>query len=664
MARPCRTHWQRSRSVHPNRDWVRILRALQHLPDEPEQAAGLLARIGNGSAFRQLRRAVQLALLPETAFLEAIAAAGKTSVRFACALRGWPQTRIALWEELDRLRGDPRPETLLRFMNRHREALGADWVHCRGLRLLLAGYPVNRKRLAALGAGPGSPTKEETLLLAAWDAERREDPWGEQAHWERYARHLIRAGAGETPESEHTLHIALALRHCDRVADILGHEDLPSADLEALDTLVAGQLEESLTWDPDDRDTYLRLIGYYRRGKRRKDIRRLLEQAWTRWPRDMRILEAALDAAIEAGAFKKAAGIAREMLALDSINSGVRERLVEAHLAHARKQIPKGRPDLARKELAQAGEWARSTHARTEIDLVAGLIALIEHAETGAPALRDLVERLGGGLAGHLALALAGEAISLSPPKLFKLVGLGKPAPGGHDDLLATLARLRTYLDDDGKPSGELVGYLATALAKVPWNELSKGEVEAACETLRRCGLHKARLQAARTALKQWKGEPRFEFHAFEAKYPEYPSACSDNDFERLEAALERAREEGDTHTAQRIEEILIAAGPMPFLPPPATGLDKIMDMLGLPPEIKRDIKQLVRQQGNEAAAEMLTTLVRTAAGIADLELDTEPPPSHAPTRKRAAPKRGPSRRRATANQAQDDDQPDQPDLF
>jgi len=81
-----------------------------------------------------------------------------------------------------------------------------------------------------------------------------------------------------------------------------------------------------------------------------------LEQARIRWPENMRILEVALDTAIEAGAFKKAAGIAREMLALDSINSGVRERLVEAHLAHARKQIPKGRLDLARKELAQAGE--------------------------------------------------------------------------------------------------------------------------------------------------------------------------------------------------------------------------------------------------------------------------------------------------------------------
>ncbi len=267
---------------------------------------------------------------------------------------------------------------------------------------------------------------------------------------------------------EYTLRVALVLRRCDRIADVLGDDDPPSADPEALDTLVAGQLEKSLTWDPDDRDTYLRLIGYYRRGKRRKDVRRLLEQARARWPRDMRILKAALDTVIEAGSFKKAAGIAREMLALDSINSGVRERLVEAHLAHARKQFPKGRPDLARKELAQAGEWASGAHARTEIDLVAGLVALIENVETGAPALRDLVGRLGGGLAGHLALALAGEAISLSLPKLFEWVGLGEPTPGGRDDLLAALTRLRTYLDGGGKLTGALVAYLARVLTKTP----------------------------------------------------------------------------------------------------------------------------------------------------------------------------------------------------
>jgi len=97
--------------------------------------------------------------------------------------------------------------------------------------------------------------KGETLLLAAWDAERRKDPWDEQAYWEHYARHLIREGSEDTPESEHALRIALALRRCDQLANVLGREDSPSDDPEDLDTLVAGQLEESLTWDPDDRDT-------------------------------------------------------------------------------------------------------------------------------------------------------------------------------------------------------------------------------------------------------------------------------------------------------------------------------------------------------------------------------------------------------------------------
>ena len=231
-----------------------------------------------------------------------------------------------------------------------------------------------------LGAGP--PSKGETLLLAAWDAERREDLWGEQEHWKR----------------------------------------------------VAGQLEESLTWDPDDRDTYLRLIGYYWIGRHPLPVgtgTRTLAQ----------------------GHVGTGSG-PRHRHRVRCVQKGRWHCPREQHQQRRSKQVPKGRPDLARKELAQAGEWARSAHARAEIDLVAGLIALIENAETGPPALRDLVERLGGGLASHLALALAGQALSFLLPKLFKQVGLRKPMPGGRDDLLAVLARLRTYLDGGGEITG------------------------------------------------------------------------------------------------------------------------------------------------------------------------------------------------------------------
>lgn len=667
----------------PYRDWVQILKALQRLPDAPREAAALLDRVGEHSAFYPLRRAAQLALLPETSFLKAITGERSQITRFACILRGWPQARIALREELDRLGTDARPDVLLRFMHRHRDSLGADWVRQRGLRLLIPGYPRSLKQFVAVGAT--RPSAEESLLLDAWAAEQREDLWDEHECWELYARHLIAEGSNEGCEIDHRLRVALALRRCDRLADVLTHAD-PDYDPEDLAGLVAGQLEESLTWDPDDRDTYLRLIGYYRRGKRPKDVRRLLEQAQHRWPKDMQVLEAAFDTALDAGSFKKATGLAREMLALDSINSGVRERLVQAHLAHARKQVVKGRADLARKELAAAGEWARNTHARDQLDLTSGLIALIEDAETGAPAVREIMGRLGGGLAGHLALALAGEALRLSPDKLLKAIGLDRPANAERDDLLSSLARLRTHLDSGGKITGELGAFLSKALAKATWANLSKSEAEAACETLRRCELHKARLSAARAALKRWKGEPLFELHAFEAKYPMGYSNCSERDIDRLDDALVRAREAGDTRTAMRIDEVLAALdplplGPVPFASPPpightssapdveslamlieTLGLDKALSAMGLPAQMKRDLKKLEREHGREAVAETLGSFLEMFSAIADM--DAIPPIPPPPKRKPAGPKRGQPKRRSVDDDAQDDDPFNQLELF
>jgi len=60
---------------------------------------------------------------------------------------------------------------------------------------------------------------------------------------------------------------------------------------EATAKLLADQLARSLEWDPEDRETHLRLIGYYRRGKRAEDVRRLLDEATGRWPKDMQVLD-------------------------------------------------------------------------------------------------------------------------------------------------------------------------------------------------------------------------------------------------------------------------------------------------------------------------------------------------------------------------------------
>ena len=59
------------------------------------------------------------------------------------------------------------------------------------------------------------------------------------------------------------------------------------------------------------------------------------------------ILLHAVDAAVARDAYKKAAGFARRLLALDPINQPVRQRMIELQISHARRQARSKRADLA-----------------------------------------------------------------------------------------------------------------------------------------------------------------------------------------------------------------------------------------------------------------------------------------------------------------------------
>ena len=91
-------------------------------------------------------------------------------------------------------------------------------------------------------------------------------------------------------------------------------------------------------------------------------------------------------------------------------------------------------------------------------------------------------------------------------------------------------------------------------------------------------------------------------------------------------------------------------------------GLDKALSAMGLPADMKRDLKQLEREHGKEAVAETLGSFLEMFAGIADMgAIPPMPPP---PKRKPAGPKRGQPKRRSGDDGAQDDDSSDQLELF
>jgi len=625
----------------PYRDWAQILKALLLQPTAPAEAKALLDRIDDDSGFAPLRRAAILSLLPEHEFLGAAATAKPAEHRVAAVLRGWPSERIAVWQALHALGDDPPPKALICLLHQHQRVLGADWVRRKSLSLIASDRsPESIHWLRECGGK--APNHFEQALLTAWRTDTNRDPWLLLERWRDCAA-FLEPQWHQRKDPDLALRIALLLRHADAQGNMLGPPAQPSGHPEEFDTIAAEYLEASLSWDPDDQATYLRLIHFYRRGRQLKNARRLLEQAQERWPRDMGVLEAAMDIALDARSFKKAAGLARRILDIDPINSGVRRRLVNAHLAHARKQQTKGRGDLARKELAEAASWARDTTISKRIALMTALLSIVDGDPDGVRALRDQFQGQDIALADRLELALAADAIGLWLGTVDNQLKLKKPKARDRDDLAATMTRLRSARDDDLNLSDATLKMLEAALtSRTPWDQLSRVELEAACETLARHELDRARQQAANAGRKRWRNEPIFELHRFEAKYPDGFDYRSMKDLWGLEAALDRARANGEMRTAIRIEEALPAFGPrgglgggpipVPSLPPifaddsaedddeglppdivdiiRTIGIKRALEIFGAPPELIRSVKEIERMMGPDAATDMLLDLL------------------------------------------------------
>jgi tetratricopeptide (TPR) repeat protein len=536
----------------PYRDLVTVLKALLALAEDPVGSARLLGRVGEDSAFAPLAAAARLALLPEEELPQALIKADEPTRAFAAVLCGWSEERLGLWNEYRRLGAAPGTAQLMRLLDRHRGRLGDAWVRRQALLLAYAEYPrpLPRSVFAEL-------SRLLRLLEAAWLMEDNGDADDIFDAWLEVIEELMPDGGPRPhPGSDKALRIALIQRRMAAELNLLKR---------GLDEEVEEQLEQSLELDPDYRPGYILLIGHYRAEQRLKDARRVLAKALERWPEEVDLLNEALDTALAGEAFKKAAGLARKILARDPINRRAKESLYRAHLAHARKQFLKGRSDLADKELKLAAEWAGGPERLARLDLLLG-ISRISGRGVDRELLSAACERLGGGLVGRLAFALEVERLQFSPSRLLKQAGLLPLPKPERADLLAFCRLLREVVDSEGWKPYSALDPFRKVLEKATGLKLSRQESETVCETLRMIGAGELRLAYAKAALERWPHDPLFVLHRFEAEQQAFvrrrhlPRA----DFEYLEEALDRARASGDNRTSHRLVELLKRNAPLP----------------------------------------------------------------------------------------------------
>jgi Flp pilus assembly protein TadD len=560
----------------PYRRFGEILKALDLLGKEPEDAAQHLTRIPDTSAFAGLAHAARSALLPAreaTEQLQELESNGRTMV---AELRGWSRDQLGFFHDAGRKADTANAKALLDLLIRHRSLFSADFARQAGFKLLIH-YPQGQRAFSKTFGGLSS---FDTTRLVALKAEWDRDLLDADRVWRKAFEEL----RNDSPSEIDRLRAALILRH---VADL--HAKFEPGAKFAAETLQ--DLKESLTLDPQDRKTWIRLITGYRERGDLKAARACLEDTLTRFPEDPEVLLAAVETAIAGNAFKKAARFAKSLLALDPINPKVKAILLESHLAHARKQVIGGKLELAYQELDAAAAWVRSQTDRGKLSLLRGMIELCgPDQERARQRLQEGVSQMGDGLAGRLHLLLEAERLKRPPEAMLKQSGLPVTAElATREEILKLVQAVNSLQGEDTTRAVQALENLAEPLKRGVGHVYKQAEMELICEVLHRTRQFKLLQAYAKQALKRWRNLPVFVYHALYARGKGNHFILSDNEIDRLNRAIDEAREAGDVRTAHRIVEWLeppfpISRGPIgPLGPEPRPGdLDSVLDDVGV----------------------------------------------------------------------------------
>jgi len=310
-------------------------------------------------------------------------------------------------------------------------------------------------------------------------------------------------------------------------------------------------------------------------------------------------------------------------------------------------------------------EWARGERMGDKLELLRGFVNLAEDEPAGLGRLRSLAERLGNGLAARLTLGAEAAQSGFATPALFARLGWSKPPKVETDDLLDFLARLRALQDGGVELPGPLLDSFSSSLKSAARLELEHGQLESACETLARAGMHKARLGFARAALRRFPGEPVFELHAFEARHREHGYlGIQEREIERLEEAEQRAREAGDIRLAIRLEEALDRVwetneppGPTFLDGPPGgdvgalfaqmvgmLGVEGVLELIKGSGPMADALREVQRELGAAAFRSLLESIAGSLDDFAGLPFPGPMMPS-SPESRRSSPRKGKGKR-------------------
>lgn len=625
----------------PYRDFRQIVKAWQLGEHAFSDLLATVNRVGTHSPFRGLGNILLELYSPECEPITTAQQEGSTLLLKA-AISGWSRKQVELFKAAELLGPVPNAKALFNLLLRFTAVFEEAVARNAALKLLIH-YPQGK---IAFTKHFGKLSPLELARLEAQMADIKGDPYQSDSAWRDVLDELEKQREPGVDQQRE----AVILR---KLADQwlrFEREIFPQPG-------VVADLTESLALDPDDIATHVKVIELQRKSDNLKGARASVKAALERFPYSIPVLMEAVQTAIAGNAFKKAASIAQQILKLDPINIKVQGILVDAHLAHSRKQIKAQKFDLARRELSDAASWARSAAIEGRVKLVIGLLEYsAKETDYGLNLLKEGVELCGGKLVGQYQLLVEAHKLGLQRQNWLKLAALPKASNYATRDPVIEL--VKAVGNTHGLENDDIYGTLLqfeSVLRKSLKEPYTRQEMELICDTLHRFGMMRLLEKFARQARLQWPDESVFVFQALYAKADGALFKLNQRDFDQLDDAFHQARQDGDSRTAHRIMEFIEPPNPFGFFPELPPGFPSGPSS-GFPPELPQgfpaDLAAIINEIGPDAMEALLEAMER------DLGDQGDNRPQSKPRKAVGVPK--PKKRVAN----RDDINPDQKELF
>ncbi|MEY3807509.1 MAG: hypothetical protein RI893_485 [Pseudomonadota bacterium] len=521
----------------PFRSAFRDFRSLLKATLSPVHAQDLLIKIPATSPYQQAARLLQTTTHDGSALVNECLQFEYQQRHIVGIIKNFNKKQTELLEFLAKQKGLLLDKIKFNCVIQYRELFGLDLAqkYCRAA---LLNYPAG---LSEFNKHFGKLDEIELYRLKALNYEREADLNSSEYYWNQCIFLLKKQGASGA------FKIALIMRH------VAEHFESPKAGIK--------WLINSLEHDPNDRDSYLKIIQYYHQHEQQDAVyKQWLDKGIKTFPQDIELLILVIKAAIANKAFKKATEYAQTLLKTDPVNTFAKKVLFASYLAHARKLIKTQKFHLVDKEIKQAEKLTIGKRYQIQAQLVRGFFVwLAEDKKQGMQQIAEALQTINDGdVCRYFCVIMEALLLDLSLASVLR----GLPAPTkkhllSEQEMAKLVQYILQYYGDD--KSNQAIVHKALEKIKafikpsIKQKKYSEDTLLLLCECLDSIGHFDLLGYCAQIALSQW-SKPIWVFYKVYAEVQGQVGKCSMFDIFKLQSNLEKAKELGD----QRAESALV----------------------------------------------------------------------------------------------------------